>query len=196
MRYSIALLLAASVLAGCMSSEKAPAPVVFKPRPEPCEVHMANASVFVRFAGQRSVKTCTTWARSREGGRTVWSAPRRAASEGAFRRVCVVSRGNTAAGLYAGSGIAPQERAREVCGDLLDRGWSELGGPPDATEFAQRADDQPPADRSAPVRCAEGLCRQRGRLVARPKLKAPCGEGRWRFELDAVAGVGVYRCER
>jgi hypothetical protein len=193
MRFPIALLLAAVPLAGCMSDD-APAPMVFKPRPEPCEVHLTGSPVFVRFAGDRSAKNCESWTSRRADGRKVWSAKRGVDGDERFRRVCVVSEGHTAAGLYAAGGIAPLERARQVCGTLLDRGWRELGAPTNTPEFADQANEQPPPDRFSPVRCAEGRCRQRGRLVARPKLRAACGEGRWAFRLDAVAGVGVYRC--
>jgi hypothetical protein len=189
MRFTVALAAAAALLAGCGGGDGPP--VETAEQATACELHLSGGPVFVRFAGKQAADRCDNWIR---GGST-WSRTKRARARGDFRRVCVLYRERTAAGLYAADGIAPREQALRVCGSLLDRGWRELSSPADAPGWEQRVRDQPAPNRFSAVRCSEGLCRQRGELVARPQAGARCGPGRrWTFKLGAQAAAGVFRC--
>jgi hypothetical protein len=104
MRFTVALA-AAALFAGCGGGDDPP--VETAQQATACELHLSGGPVFVRFAGSQAADRCDSWIR---GGST-WSRTKSARARGDFRRVCVLYRERTAAGLYAADGIAPREQA-------------------------------------------------------------------------------------
>ena len=177
------------LLAGCFGDgdgDREPERVQ-QPR-ERCDLVARGQETFVRLTGEGAEDLCESWARG--GGPGSWTRPAsKQQPSGGFERVCVVYRGRTAAGLYAGDSIASVAQAKAFCGWLLERGWGELGRPDPAL-----AREYPAPDPSLPVRCAEGRCVQAGQRVSRPLTGAECQGGRWTFTLGGSQNFGVYRC--
>ena len=182
---------AGALLAGC-SSEEEQAPQretrTAQAQDQPCELYLGERGVFVRVAGEGAAETCRRWEGSpAPGGR--WSLTADSGSEDRFERVCVVYQGKTSAGLYATPTIATNGRAKEICGDLISRGWGELSGPSEPTP------PEPQPSDLAPVRCSEGRCSQGGKPVARPEEGRLCDGGAWTYAgLTRDQEAGSWRC--
>jgi hypothetical protein len=175
------------LLAGCSGGDDDKVVRAQEPR-ERCDLVARGQEAFVRVTGEGAAALCESWVRGEGPGS--WTRPASAREPGGdFERVCVVYRGRTAAGLYAGDSISSVAQAKGFCGRLLDRGWGELGRPDPAL-----AREYPPPNPGPPVRCAEGSCTQGGERVSRPQNGAECQGGRWTFALGGNQNFGVYRC--
>ena len=151
-----------------------------------CDLVARGQETFIRLTGERAGELCELWTE----GSGPWTRPAAVSQlNGGFERVCVLYRGQTAAGLYAADSISSVAQAKAHCGRLMARGWGELGRPDPAL-----AREYPPPGSSLPVRCAEGRCTQGGERVSRPHTGAQCPGGRWTFVLSGDQNFGVYRC--
>jgi hypothetical protein len=183
-RASLAVAVAIGLLSGC-SEDGGPERERVQAAPERCELVAQGEGVFVRLTGTRAGELCDEWASSEAA---TWTEPAGAGEDRRrFRRACVLYRGRTAAGLYAGDSIASVADAKRRCARLLEQGWDELGRPDPAL-----AEEYPSPSPRYPVRCAEGRCVQRGERVSRPRSGSDCAGGRWTFALGG--NFGVYRC--
>jgi hypothetical protein len=188
-----AVAIAATLVAGCTSDDdEEDGSRVDGARP--CNLFLRDQGVSVRMAGEGAGRTCTSWLASRAEGGGTWSRTAGGDADSGFERVCVIFRGDTAAGLYSTAKPGSVERAEDVCTSLASRGWKELN-PPRNVSSAPDSDAKPEASWFAAVRCAEGRCVQRGKAVAQPPEGAECGEGHWTYVgISSDGQAGVYRC--
>jgi hypothetical protein len=99
-RRAIIAVAAALALVGGCSDDTAPEAERVQAATERCELGTRGEKVFVRLTGERAGELCGAWSRADAPGS--WTEPTGASdSTGSFRRVCVLYRGRTAAGLYA-----------------------------------------------------------------------------------------------
>jgi hypothetical protein len=191
MRRWVAIALAAFVVVGCSSDDDDGR------RADPaqsCDLYLSDQGVSARLAGEGAGRTCTSWLAGRAEGGGSWSRAAGADADSGFERVCVVYRGDTAAGLYSTAGPGSLGRAEDVCSRLADRGWEALS-PPRTASSEPDSNAEPEASWFAAVRCAEGRCFQRGGEVAQPPEGAECGEGRWTYiGVSSDGQAGVYEC--
>jgi hypothetical protein len=184
--------LAATLVVGCSSDDDDGASRVDRPRP--CNLYLGDQGVSVRMAGKGAERTCNSWLASRAEGGGSWSRAAGAGADSGFERVCVVFRGDTAAGLYSTAKPGSVAWAEDFCTSLTGRGWEELN-PPRTPSSAPDSNGEPEPSWFAPVRCAEGRCRQEGRSVAQPPEGAACGEGMWTYVgISSDGQAGVYEC--
>jgi hypothetical protein len=180
------------VLVGCSSGDDNNGGRVDRGRP--CDLYLRDQGVSVRMAGKGAERTCNAWLASRAEGGGSWSRAAGADADSGFERVCVVFRAGTAAGLYATAKPGSVGRAQDVCTSLTRQGWKNLN-PPQTASSAPDSNGQPEASWFAPVRCAEGRCRQEGKRVAQPPEGATCGEGLWTYVgISSDGEAGVYEC--
>ena len=191
MRARVAAALAAFVVVGCSSDDEDGRRV---DRARPCDIYLREQGVSARLAGEGAGRACTSWLAGRAEGGGSWSRAAGADADSGFERVCVVYRGDTAAGLYSTAKPGSVGRAEDVCTSLADRGWEELG-PPRTSSSEPDSNAAPAASWFAAVRCAEGRCFQRGEEVAQPPEGAECGEGRWTYiGISSDGQAGVFEC--
>ena len=184
--------LAATLIVGCASDSDEDGSRVDRARP--CDLYLHDQGVSVRLAGRGAERTCNSWLASRADGGGSWSRAAGADSDSGFERVCVVFRGDTAAGLYSTAKPGSVARAEDVCTSLAGRGWEELN-PPRNVSSTTDSEAQAEASWFAPVRCAEGRCFQGGHGVAQPPEGAKCGEGAWTYiGISSDGQAGVYEC--
>jgi hypothetical protein len=184
--------LAAILIVGCSSGDDDNGGRVDRARP--CDLYLRDQGVSVRMAGKGALRTCNSWLASRAEGGGSWSRAAGADADSGFERVCVVFRGDTAAGLYSTAKPGSVGRAEDVCTSLAGRGWKELN-PPRTASSAPDSSGEAEASWFAPVRCAEGRCRQEGKAVAQPPEGAQCGEGLWTYiGISSDGQAGVYEC--
>src|ERR671923_111649 len=165
--------LAAILIAGCSSDDDDDGSRVDRARP--CDLYLRDQGVSVRMAGEGAKRTCNSWLASRAEGGGSWS---RAAG----------------AGLYSTAKPGSVGRAEDVCSSLAGQGWKGLN-PPRSASSAPDSNGEPEASWFAPVRCAEGRCRQEGKAVAQPPEGAQCGEGLWTYVgISSDGQAGVYEC--
>jgi hypothetical protein len=184
--------LAGVMIVGCSSNDDDNGSRVDRPRA--CNLYLRDQGVSVRMAGKGAERTCNSWLASRAEVAGTWSRSAGAEAGSGFERVCVVFRGDTAAGLYSSARPGSVGRAEGVCASLREQGWKELN-PPRTASSSPDSNGQPEASWFAPVRCAEGHCRQEGKQVAQPPEGATCGEGLWTYVgISADGQAGVYEC--
>jgi hypothetical protein len=160
-------------------------------RARPCDLYLRDKGVSVRMAGGGAERTCTAWVAARGEG---WSRTAGADADSGYERVCVVFRGSTAAGLYSTAQPGSVTRAEHVCTRLRGEGWKALNQP-QTTSTSTDSSGEPEASWFAPVRCAEGRCRQKGKAVAQPPEGATCGDGLWTYiGISSDGQFGVYEC--
>jgi hypothetical protein len=188
----LAMALAATLLVGCTSDDDDNESRVDRARP--CDLYLRDQGVSVRMAGKGAERTCTSWLASRAEGGGSWSRAAGADADSGFERVCVVFRGETAAGLYSTAQPGSLGRAEDVCSSLTTKGWEELNPRRAPSSETDSTGEREPSW-VAPVRCAEGRCFQRGKGVAQPPEGAVCGEGLWTYiGISSDGQAGVYEC--
>jgi hypothetical protein len=185
----LTLALGATLLAGCMSDDDDNGSQV--ERAQPCDLYLRDQGVSVRMAGRGAERTCTAWLARR--GET-WSRTAGADEDSGYERVCVVYRGDAAAGLYSTAQPGSLTKAEDVCTSLTREGWEELN-PPRTASTTTDSNGQPEASWFAPVLCAEGRCTQRGKEVVQPAEGSTCGEGMWTYVgISSDGQAGVFEC--